>query len=65
MNTPCRKCKTPKPPRMYLCGNCWGQLTLAARRALNRSDSAALLRLRELHQQVDGGRPLAEIAVTP
>jgi hypothetical protein len=50
---------------MYLCGNCWIQLTPAARRALNRRDSKAFLRVRELHQQLDGGRPLGQIQVTP
>jgi len=65
MNTPCRNCRTPKPPRMYLCGNCWSLLPAPTRRALNRRDKTAFLRLRELHQQIDGGRPLADITVTP
>lgn len=50
---------------MYLCGNCWGRLSAATRRALNRKDSRAVARLRELHQQLDAGIPLEEIQVTP
>ncbi|MEV0114651.1 hypothetical protein AB0H77_15565 [Streptomyces sp. NPDC050844] len=63
--TPCRSCRSPRPPRMYLCGNCWSQLPAAARRALNRKDSRAIARLRELHTQLDAGVPLSEIQVTP
>lgn len=65
MTTPCRACQTPKPLRMYLCPNCWKQLLAHTRRALNRRDSQAFARLRELHRQVDAGVPLAEIQVTP
>lgn len=65
MNTPCHNCKTPKPSRMYLCHNCWFSLSNAARRALNRRDSQAFARLRELHKQLDAGVPLADIQVTP
>lgn len=65
MTNPCRSCRKPRPPRMYLCGNCWSQLTPATRRALNRRGNAAIPRLRELHQQLDAGVPLAEIQVTP
>lgn len=64
-NTPCRKCRTPKPPRMYLCGTCWQALPAPTRCALNRRDSRAMFRLRELHKQIDAGVPLAEIGVTP
>lgn len=63
--TPCRSCRGPRPPRMYLCGNCWGRLSAATRRALNRKDSRAVARLRELHNQLDAGVPLTEIQVTP
>jgi hypothetical protein len=61
----CRACRAPKPPRLYLCWSCWGQLPPAARRALNRRDSRSVARLRELHQQLEGGRALTEIQVTP
>ncbi|WP_326729011.1 hypothetical protein [Streptomyces phaeochromogenes] len=63
--TPCRSCRTPKPSRIYLCAGCWAALTAETRRSLNRRDSKALARLRELHQQIDAGVPLAEIGVTP
>jgi len=63
MNNPCHNCRTPRPPRMYLCRNCWALLSNPARRALNRADNHA--RLRELHHQLDAGVPLAEIQVTP
>ena len=65
--SPCRACRAPKPVRLYLCGNCWGQLPAPAQRALKRSGDrgAALRRLRELQQQIDDGRALSEIEVTP
>lgn len=64
--TPCPSCKTGrKGPGKYLCLNCWTTLTNTARRALNRRDSKAFARLRELHRQLDAGVPLAEIKVTP
>ncbi|MCY0957671.1 hypothetical protein [Streptomyces sp. H27-H5] len=62
--TPCRACRTPKPSRMYLCPACWAQLTPAAARALNRVDSHALARLRQLHSHIDSGLPLAELEIT-
>lgn len=62
---PCRSCRGPKPPGKYLCLNCWSLLTNAARAALTRRDRLSLARLRELHTQIDGGRALAEIRVTP
>ncbi|MFP3986927.1 hypothetical protein U9R90_05370 [Streptomyces sp. E11-3] len=65
MTTPCRSCRAPKPPRMYLCGNCWGALPTPARRALSRHDSKAFARLRELHRQLDADVPVAEVQVTP
>ena len=65
MNTPCHSCRNPRPPRMYLCRNCWHLLPAPARRALNRRDSKAFARLRELHKQLDAGVTLTEIRVTP
>lgn len=50
---------------MYLCLGCWNKLTAAARRALNRRDSKAFARLRELHQQLDASVPHSEIRITP
>jgi len=63
MTNPCHNCGTPRPPRTYLCRNCWPSLPAAARHALNRADNHA--RLRELHRQLDAGVPLADIQVTP
>lgn len=63
--TPCRSCRAPKPARMYLCRSCWDQLPAPTRRALNQRDRHAYGRLRDLHQQLDGGRALREIEVTP
>jgi hypothetical protein len=65
VTVPCRVCRTPKSTRLYLCRNCWTQLSPATRRALNRHDGRAVARLRELHAQIDGGRALADIEVTP
>lgn len=65
MSTLCRVCRGAKQPRTYLCGNCWGRLPAAARRLLNRRDSRAFGRLRELHRQLDADVPLEEIAVSP
>lgn len=49
----------------YLCLGCWSTLSMAARRALTRRDATAFARLRELHRQLAGGVPLAEIRITP
>lgn len=48
----------------YLCLGCWNSLTMTARRALNRRDSRAFARLRELHRQLDASVPLSEIRIT-
>jgi hypothetical protein len=53
-----------KGPGKYLCLGCWSTLPMAARRLLNRRDSRAYARLRELHRQLDRGVPLAEIRIT-
>jgi len=65
ISRPCRSCRTPTPIRLYLCTACWGLLSAPTRRALNRRDSQARGRLRELHHQIDAGVPLGEIRVTP
>lgn len=54
-----------KGPGKYLCYDCWGQLPLRTRRALNRKDSRAVARLQELYDQVRTGVPLTEIEVRP
>lgn len=65
MTTLCRGCGRPRAPRMYLCGKCWNHLPAPTRRALNRRGDRAIGRLRELHDQLDAGVPLADIQVTP
>lgn len=53
-----------KGPGKYLCLGCWNTLPMAARRLLNRRDSRAFARLRQLHAQLDAGTPLADIRIT-
>lgn len=48
----------------YLCLGCWNTLPMTARRALNRRDSGAFARMRELHRQIADGVPLADIRIT-
>lgn len=63
--TPCLGCRTrPKPPGQYLCRACWFKIPSASRRAFNLRDAKAMARLRELHDQLERGVPLAEIQVT-
>lgn len=62
--TPCYSCGGPRQPGHYLCGTCWGRLSIAVRRALCKRDSLALARLRQLHAQIDAGSPLSEIGVS-
>lgn len=63
---PCPGCPDGrKGTGKYLCLTCWNTLTAAARRALNRRDSKAFARLRELHSQINASTPLADIQVTP
>jgi hypothetical protein len=64
--TRCPACPSGmKGPGKYLCLGCWSGLTALARRALNRRDSRAFARVRELHRQLDASVPLDEIQVTP
>ena len=53
-----------KHPGKYLCRACWFALPDAARRLLNRRDSRAYARLRQLYDQLGQGVPLAEIRIT-
>ncbi|MFJ5815036.1 hypothetical protein [Streptomyces sp. NPDC093108] len=62
--TPCRACQAPRPPRFYLCRNCWLSLPDATRCALERRDAQAVARLRALHAHIDSGLPLAELELT-
>ena len=63
--TPCPGCRSPKGQGKYLCRTCWCALPTDTRSALNRRDRTAFLRVRELHQALDAGTPLADIKVTP
>jgi hypothetical protein len=64
--TPCLGCRTrPKPPGQYLCRTCWSKIPGPARSALNRRDTRAMARLRELHNQLTADVPLGQIQVTP
>jgi hypothetical protein len=62
--TPCPSCRRPKGPGKYLCSGCWFTLPQPARSALNRRDTHAHARLRELHSQLANDVPLHEIQVT-
>lgn len=61
----CPACQKPKAPGQYLCRRCWFSLTPDVRRALNRVDSGAYDRLRELLDAIRDGVPLGEIRVSP
>jgi hypothetical protein len=62
MRCPC--CDGPKLRPHYLCRTCWAGLPAPARRALNRRDSTARLRLLELHRQLADGVTLEQIQIT-
>ncbi|WP_405924893.1 hypothetical protein [Streptomyces sp. NBC_00035] len=65
-HTRCPGCPSGvKGPGKYLCFGCWNTLPTAARRLLNRRDSRAMARLRELYDQITTGVPLHEIEVSP
>ena len=62
----CPACHTgAKGQGKYLCYDCWGQLSLPTRRALNRTDMKAMERLQDLYYQIGEGVPLDEIEVAP
>lgn len=65
MNTTCLACPQPRAPRAYLCPGCWWTLQPATRRALNRRDDRAGVRLLELRRQLTDGVRLADVTVTP
>ncbi len=62
---PCLKCRGPRRPGQYLCRADWYRIPSHTRQLLNRRDSKAMARLRELHDQLTADVPLAEIEVTP
>ena len=62
---PCPGCHTrTRAAGQYLCRTCWFALPSAARHRLNRRDSRAFARLREMHNQLTAGVPLAEVRIT-
>lgn len=61
----CAACTNPRAIGHYLCGNCWGQLSGAARRQLLRRDSYAVRRLRALYDAIHAGVPLPLITIPP
>lgn len=66
--TPCPSCRTGrKGPGKYLCRTCWAALPAVTRTALNRrgSRTAAVTRLRQLHNQLAADVPLDQIQVNP
>ena len=65
MDHNCPACRAPRRPGQYLCPSCWSALPAHVRRALSRRDKFAMLRLRELHKQLENTTPLDRITVTP
>lgn len=61
---PTPDCQKPKAAAQYLCRGCWFTLQPAARTALNRRDSLASQRLRELYRQLQAGVALHLIQIT-
>lgn len=51
----------------YLGKNCWDQLSPRAKRSLSKTDGfrMPIQRLQELIDQINGGRALSEIEITP
>lgn len=66
MDHKCPGCPTGRrQPRQYLCLACWRTLPAATRGRLARRDARAMLRLRQLHAELEAGTPLAVIRVVP
>ncbi|GAA2107688.1 hypothetical protein [Streptomyces synnematoformans] len=64
--TPCpAACGRQRAAGHYLCTPCWWHLPMPARGALRRKDTSAMARLQELHTQLAGGVPLADIRISP
>lgn len=60
----CPNCDGAKGNGKYLCHGCWFGLRIEIRRRLLKSDGFALVRLRELYEQIGNAVPLEEIEVT-
>jgi hypothetical protein len=61
----CMGCKGERRSRRYLCEDCWWLLRPWVRTALTRKDDKAMMRLRQLTNQIQESRPLEDIEVTP
>lgn len=61
----CPCCPNRRRAGQYMCPNCWGRLTPAARRRLSIRDSKAFARLRQLHGAIAAHTPLHHIEVSP
>ncbi|WP_314411410.1 hypothetical protein [Streptomyces sp. DSM 40484] len=61
----CLACPCPRNTGQYTCRTCWTLLSHTTRSRLNRRDSKAFARLRELESKIRSGIPLAEIEVSP
>ncbi|QJT06872.1 hypothetical protein G9272_16835 [Streptomyces asoensis] len=59
----CPGCPGRRSPRQYLCRTCWFALPQATRVRLTLRDGRALLRLRQLHQELAARTPLGVIRV--
>jgi transposase-like protein len=60
----CPRCGRAKNRRHYLCSTCWAALSDSARTALNKRDSMAYTRLRELLEQIHGQVPPHQISIS-
>lgn len=63
MSSPCPACTGTRAPGQYLCRDCWFQLPTATRTQLNRRDTSATGRLRQLLDQIHAGTPLPDIRI--
>lgn len=62
---PCHSCGLSKEEDLYLCRACWFSLSRSARTRLNRRDTKALARLRQMRDQIAAGVPLGKVQVLP
>lgn len=61
----CMGCSSPRAAGKYVCRECWWLLRPWVRTSLTKKDDRSMLRLRELTNQIQGGRPLEDIEVHP
>lgn len=62
---PCPACGGKRIPRKCLCFDCWWELPRETRVALMKHDSAAMARLRKLHEAMERGTALRTIRIEP